>query len=148
MARCRKLVSPPLSPPARPWPSAGRDAGRPADFGCPPCTPACWRPYPSAPPWGLPAACSSLALPLCFVVLVSCYGSVQEVSEPSLESPRPPEWWQRRGAGRPVVPPWPPCTPALPPLTRPPPWGLPCCLLFPCSSIVRCLLSACFPSFS
>ena len=165
--------------------------------------------------------CYSLTLPLCFVVLVSCYGSVQEVSEPSLESPRPPMAVSRQGrretsrfrlpslhpcllAAIPVRPPGGspllaipllfPCVslcwfPAMarcrklvsPPLSpparpsggsagvqggqsyllglpaplrcrhspvRPPPWGLPCCLLFPCSSIVRCLLSACFPSFS
>ena len=62
MARCRKLVSPPLSPPARPWLPAGRVAGRPADIGCPPCTPASWQPYPSAPR-GAPRL---LALPLLF----------------------------------------------------------------------------------
>ena len=54
---------------------------------------------PVRPPGGSHAACSSLALSLCFVVLVSCYGSMQEVSEPSLESPRPPEWWQGQGNG-------------------------------------------------
>ena len=87
MARCRKLVSPPLSPPARPWPSAGRDAGRPAlSAALPAPLPAGGHTRP--PPGGLPAACSSLALPLCFIGFVSCYGSVQEVSEPSLEFPR------------------------------------------------------------
>ena len=45
--------------------------------------------------------CSSLALPLLFPCssIVLGYGSVQEVSEPSLESPRPPEWWQGQGNG-------------------------------------------------
>ena len=44
---CRKLVSPPLSPPAHPWPPAGRGivmAARGRAY-----TPASWPPYPSAP---------------------------------------------------------------------------------------------------
>ena len=51
---CRKLVSPPLSPPAHPWPSAGRGAGRPAASVCPPCTPCLLAAIPICPPRGRP----------------------------------------------------------------------------------------------
>ena len=92
---------------------------------------------------GIFLPCSSLALPLCRIGLVSCYGSVQEVSEPSLESPRPPMAVSRQGRRETSLIGCPPCTPAC---WRPypsAPRGAPSCLLFPCSSLARHLLAVC-----
>ena len=117
-------------------------------IGCPPCTPACWRPYPSAP-LGAPTL---LALPLLFPCVSLCWfpamARCRKLVSPPLSPPARPSGGRGRGTGRPVVPPWPPRSPA-PATTHPSaPLGAPSCLFFPCSSIVRCLLSTCFPSFS
>ena len=63
MARCRKLVSPPLSPPARPsGGSAGVQGGQSYLLGLP--APLRCRHSPVRPPGGSPVACSFLALQL------------------------------------------------------------------------------------
>ena len=89
---------------------------------------------------GIFLPCSSLALHLCFVDLVSCYGSVQEVSEPSLESPRPPMAVSRQGrreTSRFRLPSLHPCLLAAIPVR--PPGGSPVA----CSFLARQLSAAC-----
>ena len=66
---------------------------------------------------------------------------------PPLSPPARPSGGSAGGAGNPVVPPWFPAPPALPPLTRPPPRGAPWLLALPlsisCSSLARHLLIPC-----
>ena len=97
---------------------------------------------------GIFLPCSSLALPLCFDDLVSCYGSVQEVSEPSLESPRPPMAVSRQGrreTSRFRLPSLHPCLLAAIPVR--PPGGSPLLalpLIVNCSLLALCLFSIIF----
>ena len=84
--------------------------------------------------------CSSLALPLYRIGLVSCSVSVQEVSEPSLESPRPPMAVSRQGCretSRFRLPSLHPCLLAAIPVR--PPGGSPVA----CSLLARQLFAAC-----
>ena len=95
----QEVSEPSLESPRPPMAVSRQGRRETSRFRLPSLHPCLLTAIPVRPPGGSPVACSSLAIPLFFVGLVSCYGSVQEVSEPSLESPRPPEWWQGQGNG-------------------------------------------------